>query len=1141
VADDMGLPPVPEGRKKQHEGTSLPGFPSKSASSSKTHPIFHSKAMLKKSSAGKFTSAGSNQRKTEQEVKEKLQRELEAARAGFDSQKQELKKEIEASRRKLEKEKADWNRIVEEKESEVKKIKAALNGKTRRVKGKITEAGNELRKKLSREHSRLLAEKKTLEKSNLELESRLKEIESGWKGKEQEVRELQKKALKELKNAEGKLQEERERTWFKTLKVKEDELNSLKVELTLQESRLRALFEKKQEEIKEIELRSQRIIKEKAEQGEKEKESILNALSIREKEINALKETFSGRERQLAEKVEETELEGRLALAKFEQDLKEREKNIWVEREEWITVLKTQFKEKENSLKEQLEKEKAGLKEKENIFNRERDKLLELLNARDGELKAVKAEYGRLAEAGNLETLRKVKENENLWRNRVTLKETELEAQKSELARREKSLSDALLQKGLELKEAREAFLTEKTVLTGKLSLEDNRLSSEITKKEQEYRYFVSEFEGKEKQYKKMLEEQSLALRKLEEDRISDFLKERERLKNIENSLTERESEKRLLETELNRKNRVIFEKEEKLQELELSLHRLEHEKNMLAEDLTRSQSEINRAREGNVYELNALKEDRARLEKTLAEKAGVLEASGKAALLAEIEDLKVEIKRLKEQGLDGGTLAQLTAKDTLIQSLNETLGKIEKEKAAMKDLILEKSEAEEIKKKEMKDLMDTVSNLTENQNKYDFKTKELASDRETALNELSAAQSRIAEFQKEAEGLKRIYEERLEAEQKQTALEIEKVKIRTEEYQRLTSLEFENEKKRFQAELENLRAELLKAGSALAEALEVKETSAKHYEERMLQLKEEIDRRDSELDRIKNGIDSNISGLEAQNKYIEGLKNEIAVAAEKVKRTEEEALAVKEGLKNKEVENKKLEVELGGLLNRSEELLKLAGEKDEQITALTTDFNGKLGDLSEVLRTREKDLENAKTRITELEQRVTGPSGVKEDELRLAISRLQMQLKEAVGRYETEIKAEKQKLQSIQAEYALHEAMWVSQKDKEKEARGQMADMDASFAKLRKDASDNAAKFALEVENAREKLAALEVRTKESDEKLLKSTRDNDILFGRLLKETQEKERLVKKYGDAESKLKGLRKKLKFFLWLWYPNEPRD
>src|SRR3989339_689276 len=453
------------------------------------------------------------------------------------------------------------------------------------------------------------------------------------------------------------------------------------------------------------------------------------------------------------------------------------------------------------------------------------------------------------------------------------------------------------------------------------------------------------------------------------------------------------------------------------------------------------------------------------------------------------------------------------TWKESIIISLNDTISKIEKEKAAIKELILEKSKAEETKDKELKDLMYTVSNLTEDKNKFEFKTKELESDRENALNELNIAQKELIRLQTEADTLKLSYEEKLDNERNNLGLEIERVKRETEEFSSISCLQFDTEKNRLLQEIDSLKAELITTGNvldavkkenqmkleeqkrcleeelnnkvkALADEkeeiirnlteeinrnLEEKETSAGNYEERLMQLKEEIDRRDVELNRIKSGIDSNLSKLDEQNRYIEELKNEVAAAGDNLRSKEEETAAVKEIIK-------------------------------------------------------------------------------KEEELKLAIGRLQMQLKEITGRHETELKAEKQKLQSIQAEYALREAQWSSQKDKEKETRGQMADMEASYMKLKKDSSDNTAKFTSELESAQLSISAFEVRIRESEEKIQKLDKENDVLADQLMKETEEKEKLLKIHMDIESRLKvlsvslkDLRKRFKFVLWLWYPNEPRN
>ncbi|OGF50270.1 MAG: hypothetical protein A2044_00535 [Candidatus Firestonebacteria bacterium GWA2_43_8] len=272
-----------------------------------------------------------------------------------------------------------------------------------------------------------------------------------------------------------------------------------------------------------------------------------------------------------------------------------------------------------------------------------------------------------------------------------------------------------------------------------------------------------------------------------------------------------------------------------------------------------------------------------------------------------------------------------------------------------------------------------------------------------------------------------------------------------------------------------------------------------------------------------------------------------MAAAGDNLRLVSEEAASAKEILKNKDVENQKLQMELGGLVTRSEELSKLAEQKDNQLNNIVLDFNGKLEALAEALKAKEQDLETAKGKVAELQHRIEHDYEIKEEELKLAISRLQMQMKETVGRNEAELKAEKQKLQAIQAEYALRDAQWTSQKDKEKETRGQMADMEASYAKLKKDSSDNTAKFTAELASAQANIAALEAKVRENEEKIQMLDKENDIIAAQLKKEMEEKEKLLKKHADVEKSLKGLsnslkdlRKRFKFVLWLWYPNEPR-
>lgn len=795
MADDMGFPPMPEGKKKQNSGLTFNGFPSKSANPLKTGSLAYKPPVI---------------------IPLSLQKNLKISGVNSTAQKQELKKESVLYRKILEKESKEWKKAVSEKKNEIRILRDALNRKEYPLDDKIIEMKNELKSKIRRERARLGEEKKSLEKKNAELKAKLNIVEAGWKKKEQEVKVFQEKTLKVLKKAENKFQEEREKTWFKTLKVKEEEINALKVEIALQESRTRAMLEKKQEEGKALEEKAGKALKAIIEEIGREKENILEKLSRREKEINDLKESFAGKEKYLTGKVEDAELDGKLSLAKFEQEFKAREVKLWAEREDWITVLKNRFKEKESMLQRQL---------------------------------AFEMEKRVLAGA------EKLRDNDGLWEEKMILKEMELKTEKNEMAK-------------------------------------------------------------------------------------------------------------------------VI-----------------------------------------------------------------------------------AELKTLKEQGPGerSGTLTE--DKDAVIRNLNEAIVKIEKEKAAIKDLVLEKSEAEEIKNKEIKDLMETVSVLTEDKNKYEFKTRKVT-------EELARAVSDAVSAQNESSGLR--------------------------------------------AEVENLKL---------------------FYEERLRQVSINLESRETELNKIKEGINANLSKLEEQNKYMEELRNAAAEAAANYNMAKNESAAASELLKSREVENQKLQVELGGLVTRSEELSKLAEEKELRLNNATFEFNGKIEALTEALKLKEKEIETAKIKVQELEHRIGHDYEIKEEELKLAINRLQMQVKETVTRYETELKTEKQKIQSLQAEYALREVQWNSQKNKDRETRGQMADMEASYAKLKNDSSGN-------IYSLKRELVSFETKLKESAEKIFKLEEERGSFVFRIKNEAVEKDKSLETLNNS---LKKLRRRFKFILWLWYPNEPRE
>jgi chromosome segregation ATPase len=210
-----------------------------------------------------------------------------------------------------------------------------------------------------------------------------------------------------------------------------------------------------------------------------------------------------------------------------------------------------------------------------------------------------------------------------------------------------------------------------------------------------------------------------------------------------------------------------------------------------------------------------------------------------------------------------------------------------------------------------------------------------------------------------------------------------------------------------------------------------------------------------------------------------------------------------------------------------------LLKKKDLELADINSKFLIRSKDLEFKIGEKEKEIAELKQISFENEKRLKTEFDYRDEELKLSVTRLQMQLKSVTQKFEQEIVEEKSKLKSMQAEYALREVEWKTQKEKENEIKARAGDLEAKLADLKVDYEGKESELKGMLTNLQQKLEAANRALAGKDEEV-------KLLSRKLHEEAKEREKIKIKVDEANRALNKLRKKCGFFLWLWYPNEPR-
>ncbi len=573
----------------------------------------------------------------------------------------ELKKRVRAvtgeKRKKLAREKAELGRIFLKKANEVKAVKSALSLKQRSLEKRISG----LRKEYTEEKARLLKELRhrdaELKRKSLAGDTEVLEAQELWVRREQEIKHKQDKALRELKAAEEKLLAEREKNWLSALKSKEEEAGALKVELALQESRIRSLAQRKEEELAGVKERAEELVEDRTRKVLAEKDRLLGLITLKEKEAEELGRDFKEKEDHYLKAIEAQELESRVASARAEQEMKEREKTVWAERESWLKAVRTQFEKKEKDFSAFLEREKelsaaaetahkermalllSELEKKDAAIAKLSNELETLINSKEGEIKKLSAvfqselkgleERVRRQEAEKdaavRESAQKEKElrreidasakavaelreklsgRDNFWKERLEQKASEVLGAKSET-----------LQKARELEEVRSKLNSEKNRLLENLNHRESEINRELGLKNNEITVLQKKLDGIDREWRGKLdtERQDLFGRltaaefalKREEGRAADAMSRHEQAAERLAAAT--------ADTKAAREDAVRFEAE--LRTIKAEKRRIEEDYSARLSDKESQLKKIIRDSSANELELVALRAELRKLE----------------------------------------------------------------------------------------------------------------------------------------------------------------------------------------------------------------------------------------------------------------------------------------------------------------------------------------------------------------------------------------------------------------------------------------------------------------------------------------------------------------------------------------------
>lgn len=345
-----------------------------------------------------------------------------------------------------------------------------------------------MRKLSSRDDENALL-RSELAKKEAEILDRLSEAQSSWEKRESDLQAIQDRAIQELKGLERKLQEERERAWSHSLHAKDEEINALKVELTLTETRVRALMERKELELREAEEEKHHLLQERETHLNEEKERWLSLLKTKDDEYHALKAELGRQESVWRQQVEEKEDEVRQALARTETELREQERRLWDERESWVKMLKDHLAVKEQEAK-------AAMAQREEALKAQELKLGEYRHQVDFKFEEYKQQvdlaFKRKAEELDL-TMKKKDDEINHLRVQVALKDAEVHRAHEE---REVSLRQREQETQQRIAEAERTWQKEREGWMAQLAAKDQlieQIRGEIAKRLEEERYIWSE------------------------------------------------------------------------------------------------------------------------------------------------------------------------------------------------------------------------------------------------------------------------------------------------------------------------------------------------------------------------------------------------------------------------------------------------------------------------------------------------------------------------------------------------------------------------------------------------------------------------------------------------------------------------
>ena len=908
-----------------------------------------------------------------------------------------------ALERKMLDEQSQWIAKIKSKEDEVINLRTQISLREAQLKlesdkeqtaSKEVEAArqaqiDELENKLSQQRAEWTKSFKAKEEELIAmrgaLEQRVSSSKLEFEAKEQEMKDLMVKVEQRMKVVDGRLGEEKQK-WAEILKVREEELGKLKIELMLRESQEKAEHEKKFQEFKDAETSASKKIKDIKQKIEEEKDIWRKNISAKEEELSGFRIQAELKLKEIQDTWEKRKNEAEREKYNLAQRLEDMKKVFEDQKILWQKEIDAKNNEIEDYQKEYQQKQDEAALAWEGQLGVLRDAKLKL----EAELAGLESAFG---------------EQKKEWQEQVSAKEKELDVYRAQLNDQESAIK-----KHIDAMEAQ--FRTEQWPLARQMKeLQDN----------------LDELKGKSSKEIAIREEQKKALQEQYSRRAEKlqlrFEGNAENIKSlaagIKSKMDALRNQAQALSTQTQDKLAKLRDEEDALRlQLSSENEKLALEKDKVTLEYKNRRAEIVKAVETLEKQVAA---DAEQFKTELSRRSGELEAEEAGLKVSEqkrTEEIEVQEKQLVSAKAKGEQDIAFLMKQ-LADAKNEYAARLEERERQIEALKNSKKESEQSFEKDMAQLQGDYEKqmqpLADRKNELELLLSAKKYETAAALEGAIKKTEQLKQDQQDKEAAHNANIKNLNARLVQlkadfsaelTSLQQERVRIE-EEYTRARAAK--------EQEYEKVKAELnLKLGN-------LEKTS----EERKAQAQVSIE----QFKGLVNGLQSEITRIDTEfPKQIEAKNEEIALILKQIEQKEEQyKQQTEEAEKNFESYQHRNERRI---IQMQDQLAKLHERSQADITAA----ENKLNALRAELGSKEKEIQGEIEHEGKIYSEEKYKLEKQKTELEEKLADTQMRSREQLRQKEKEILA-------AQSELATREKAWEQAwKQKEQEFNSEKA-----------------------------------------------------------------------------------------------------